>query len=358
MPGGVCTVACDAAYPTCGCNFYCGTRSAEGTAYYCLNEAPCKADTECSQPGELCAELRDVCDDNGCRRQPFCGDAVCDPADPGCAGPGEPCNAGLDCYSGLCLGYEPPRCHAYCATDADCTSPSRCVPVTVDLGGGTLPVSLDLCVLPGEPCERDEDCGTDRVCGIEVSLDPICVTPLCTRGEPDCGDSGDPCGNDEVCYNRVCLGSVDDFHCHELCREDHHEDCDVEGQVCRLVPTLSGSMRACVTAGLPCKRDSDCTEPGEICGIGRTLDPECREAAGQSGQRVFSGEICNLTDRICYNNLCLGRMIGDEFRGTCYELCDPEKESSTPTCPPTQNCRVMQVKVTDGVVALDVCVSW
>ena len=353
---GFCTTPCDAGGPFCGCDFYCGPRTGEESDYYCLNEPPCTDDDECLAADAFCTDLRPVCDADGCRRQPFCGAAVCDATEQGCSGPTEPCTDGSSCYSGLCLGYDPPRCHAHCDEDADCEHGSVCLPVTVDLQDGTIPVVMGLCVLLGPPCERDEDCSDGKICGTEVSMTPTCVSPLCQRGDPDCRDSGQTCGDRDACYNRVCLGSGEEFFCHEFCREGHHEDCDVEGQICRKISTLAGVVHACVTAGLPCKRDEDCPEPGQVCGIGRTLDPECRAQAGEPSLRVGSGDACNLTDQICFNNLCLGQMVGDEFQGTCYELCDPEQESSQPTCPEDQNCRVVRIKVAEGdIVVLDVC---
>lgn len=353
---GFCTTTCEAQGPWCGCDWYCGPRSGVETRFYCLNEAPCTADDACAADGEFCSDLRPVCDASGCRRQPFCGAALCDTDQPGCADGTEPCTDNASCYTGLCMGYDPPRCLAHCGNEEDCDQGAQCLPATVALQDGTLPVVMNLCILLGQPCERDEDCAAGRICGIEVSLTPTCVTALCERGAVGCNDSGETCGDRDACYNRLCLGSGNEFVCHEFCREDHHEDCDVEGQVCRQVKTLAGGLFACVTAGLPCKRSEDCTGPDEACGIRSTLDPECRAQAGDPSRRVYSGEQCNLTDQICFNNLCLGQMVGDEFRGTCYELCDPEKEGSEPTCPESQNCRVKQIKTAeDEIIPLDVC---
>jgi len=121
------------------------------------------------------------------------------------------------------------------------------------------------------------------------------------------------------------------------------------------INSSAGELHLCATSGTTCLRDEDCdAASGEVCGIGITLDPECRPELADA---VSSGEACDDHDLPCYNGLCLGRDGSGGFEGLCYELCDPAREAADPTCPEGLVCRQIGIPIGIEPTTLDVCAS-
>ena len=319
---GGCTAPCDLYDDMCGCYWHCGLAGVQGggAVWICLpGGKTCVMDGECWPPGEaVCRIFVEDTDGNG-KLDSAVGRCVEAPAN--CSPAGAPCSGAGDCC-GLCLQG---TCVSACRSDADCPSTHECTTLRVGLGDDADVgyVELDFCTEIEDSCWRDEDCEAEgKVCGLEMSFEPVCVEPLCERGAKGCGDSGDRCSDaGPHCYNSVCLGSGDEHNCYEFCRPGQHGDCDVDGQSCQMLVSPDGTLHACVTDHRSCEYDGDCVIEGQVCGVLSSLDPVCVDQIcdpeiqhGCSGP----GEPCDPDTPRCYNNACLGHEDGSIV---CYQFC-------------------------------------
>jgi hypothetical protein len=167
--------------------------------------AACSSSNECHSnhcDDGQCVEL--------CDRNADCGGGVCSISVPtpedvfgSCAGPigatppGQSCNVGMECQSGVCFNFV---CTSLCATTPDCPSGQVCFPyyfstciIPTEIGFCTdwYPRRLKLCIdswqqppLGAEPCATSSDCPSGQRCrvtalniltGGDVEYSNLCV---------------------------------------------------------------------------------------------------------------------------------------------------------------------------------------
>ena len=103
------------------------------------SQAECSSDADCPA-GEACVFYLTP----GSSVAKICTTWTCDPADPGCVGPGERCVPGVaSCYSGLCQEANPGPgwCAALCASTEDCPAGMTCGSMELEPG-----LSTDTCL--------------------------------------------------------------------------------------------------------------------------------------------------------------------------------------------------------------------
>jgi hypothetical protein len=186
-----------------------GTACAQDGGKVCSGIGAC---VECARPSDCTS---DVCQDGACRAPP-CGNGAMDPDESdidcggscGRCGPGRACIEHQDCTGQECSANE---CVANCQdavrnrgeSDVDCgaSCPSACA--------------------NGQRCGDDDDCSS----GFCHPADERCAEPSCSDGfmnrdelAVDCGGScpscpiacqwNEHCGTVDVCYQNVCVHSV------------------------------------------------------------------------------------------------------------------------------------------------------
>ena len=235
---------------------------------------------------------------------------------------GKRCALDSDCTAPNVCVFD--RCHAECATSADCPSGERCVE-------GELPGS-GVCQLAQEKlCGGGADCPGAQVCGVDGECRDLC------GGDADCLPG-------QVCTQATCAdpdeldetGALpeDDEHVGEGQPCVYHSDCPDEllcvqelcGPECKgdkdCPEGLSCIEQRCGVAEGECVDDGDCAS-GTICRMqacvpGCASDPDCPDAHVCVDGACTPG--CNDPSDCAAGDLCVG--------GECVAPC------ATPTdCP-------------------------
>lgn len=190
---------------------------------------------------------------------------------------------------------------------------------------------------PVAACGDDGSTGPALPDGVTACA-PFAETPGCPSGQtctwvgevpaPICapaGDAGlgDPCGEQTLCAEGVCLGLNGDApRCFDLCRDA----ADCGGESCL---TLEGApFLICEQPGLYPACDllaSTCAEGRGCFMVADEATPVCIPAG-----ETPAGDACP------YANSCLA---GDAcINGTCRDLCDPAG-AALPACPDGASCK-------------------
>jgi hypothetical protein len=245
---------------------------------------------------------------------------------------GKRCTLDSDCTSPNVCVFD--RCHAECATSADCPSGERCLK-------GDLP-GAGVCQLSQEAlCGSGADCPGAQVCGVDGECRDLC------------GDDAD-CLAGQVCAQATCADPDELDETGALPEDEEHVG---EGQPCVYHSDCPDEL-LCVQelCGPECKGDKDCPEGlsciGLKCGV---AEPECDDD-GDCGV----GTICRMqacvpgcaTDPDCPDaHVCTD--------GACTPGCNDEGDCATgdlcvggactPPCTTPSDCPVPGTKCAAGL---------
>ena len=285
-----------------------------------------------------------------------CATERCDPADDGCAGPGDACGTGLDeCYTGLCLvsqGSADGWCSALCNAHADCPSGMVCGLLGVsetETTGACVPFDGS-----AQACGGDGDCPDGEACNYVASpaagVESLCATMICDPADENCSFIGDPCGQGEnPCYNDLCLTDGTNSWCGAVCETS--EDCP-DGYLCGGLqfqgdPGVYGACAPASGSGDPCDGDADCTTEGEVCEYNQSpngdIESLCLEqSCDPTGDNCGGvGDDCGQDMPPCYNDLCLTNGTNSWCSAPCVVHED---------CPAGWLCGGLQFSGSDSVV--------
>lgn len=274
-PHPFCTMECTPGAAECPDSFDC-RQSPVDQRILCqpsLTGGACTTDLDCPQ-GEVCTLDRDI------------GITMCIQPVAGGGLPGEPCSEFAPCENDLCLpqGF----CGAMCAAAADCPAGFICDYVEVYLGNDAY---AKMCTPdPGSmlPCQRDGDCPTDEVCGLQLNPWGTGLEGRCTSAGPG-GGAGTTCSQGYECENFFCTS---EYVCTTLCITD--ADCPQDWACFDVsVADPQGAFHtvpACIETGTvplgnPCPHgDIDCqsglfcyhADTESYCSKECTIDDDCR----------------------------------------------------------------------------------
>ena len=280
QPGGphpFCSMECTPGAAECPDGFDC-RQSPVDQRDLCqpsLTGGACDTDADCTSPEVCTVEL-------------ISGTTVCIQPTPGGGLPGDTCTDLAPCANQLCLrqGF----CGAMCTDPADCPAGFICDYVEFYLGNDNYAWTQMCTPDPGSmlPCERDADCLSGELCGLELNPWGTGLEGRCTASGPG-GGPGTDCSQGYECANYFC---TTEYFCTTLCVTD--ADCP-QDYACFDVTVedwMGGfhTVPGCVetgTVGLgnPCPHgDIDC-QPGlfcyhadteSYCSKECTIDDDCR----------------------------------------------------------------------------------
>ena len=323
-------VCVDGACEECGANGDCDGQSPEPV---CLDDNTCGCDADADCAGNP----------NGTQ----CVDGLCAACDPDEVNAGQP--------GGCDLGGDAPYCDPETNTCVGCDGDAnRCAnnPNGTLCGGDACVVCL---VGNHDGCNDDELCcgGADPSCvpadenqctacaggGCVLALADTCVDRMCV-----CGDTGAPCGNDDLCVDGACVECGEDAHCADgQCVDGLCQVCDpADNAGCG--PTSATPICATNGRGIPecrgCTNNPECVAGGlgAFCRFNRCndcdpLDHTTCDIPGESeGVRLCcpnAGSIANCIDPSSDpdDERCEGCLAGDacEAGQVCVDRsCQPE----------------------------------
>ncbi|QDG51756.1 hypothetical protein FIV42_13660 [Persicimonas caeni] len=270
------------------------------------NPDECGSDADCTDP-QIC-----VADRSGNTVEFTCQDPS------GSGQVGDSCSADSDCASNLCVDG---TCSAPCETTSDCSDDGSIICDSTDVqtdGGAT--ETVNICVpKPASQCSSDADCTSPERCiAIKGATE---VTFECGTPNSGGGDVGDTCSTDADCAQNLCQ----DGTCSAPCAANG--DCAAGDDFsCEISPVDLGNgstdNASVCTPPRTCSSKRDCPT-GQVCYVDRaTGEAQC--ANGNSGGGGL-GEICT-DDGGCESNLCNeGR-----FRDVCTVPCENDSDCPTP----------------------------
>jgi hypothetical protein len=279
-PGGMCTLPC--ASGDCGDEGAC-VRLGDGL--FCI---PACAESAACREGYVCAPAVSGCLPD-CRAGWSCGegfecgdDGTCRLVEPVTAALGDPCEAGYECETLLCLpgdaGFPGGTCAAVCGSPA-------CDPASGCLWVGGLAYCVGSCA--------EASCRSDYLCDEALTCRPDCRVGLacdfgtecdadtgrCESVPPQLLADGEVCTAHPQCESGQCLLAPDTGFLQGVCTETCTTSCD-SGLRCADLGTGSFCVPTCAS-GCPshfvCNADGACV-------------PSCR-----SGWPCPSGEVCRST---------------------------------------------------------------
>ncbi len=224
---------------------------------------------------------------------------TCEDADGNPCDDGDPCTTDDRCQAGECHGSP-----MVCLDDGIPCTEDRCE-------GGTCvhPIKPANCLI-GNKCYKDGDVSLTNSCAYcNAALDPQAWTPAT---DWTCSD-GDPCTENDICQNGVCVSGVNQCLPPECA---YHKDCYPE-RVCG--PWYQDGKTHC---SVPCTGPADCGT-GEICthlpgsaGVGY-----CQVTPFPAGSEF--GATCQAGTQ-CASALCVA--------GLCGSFCAGQSACSSGTC--------------------------
>lgn len=297
---------------------------------------------------------------------------------------GKSCTLNSECTEPNICVYG--RCHAQCATSADCAFGERCMSSEVP-GAGVCQLASEAscegssgcpgkqaCAVDGQCrdlCESATDCIGDQVCTQATCAEPsevdaetgklpekeghtgtgqacqynsdcpnelLCVNSMCG---PECRGSKD-CPSNKVCADNFCVDCAADTDCSsgQSCLESRCVDC-VEDSQCAAGLTCEGNVCTGCGPNATCAEGSFCVDKTCVecvsdaqCGAGACLnhacvecisDVQCGESGACVGKRcVECGSDSDCASGHCSKNKCVECFVSGDCAGT--EVCTPENE--------------------------------
>jgi len=308
----------------------------------------CLSDGDCTE-NEICMARRGS-DSVGFR----CGDP---PGERSSAG--ESCSSDADCLHDLCVDGE---CASPCDSERACPDGLTCLDSEVDLGGDSSE-TVSLCRTPS-PCSRAAECRADDTCVFE--RDRTGEAGSCRPPNSGNRQLGDACSGDDQCPAHLCHDGRFRTFCSVPCRND--SDCSEPGFRCetRDVPDDSGGVRSvdiCVPSPpSACSNPSDCA-PNRTCAVvvqpdgtglesvclpdngGRSTGDSCTADTDCKGRICLGGRCstpCDARSQCASDQLCRSNPVGKNGESGSFRLCETppdEKCTSSGTCPdPVRVC--------------------
>jgi len=317
---------------------------------------PCESDSDCGQGSCICSICTASCDtDTSC--EALSGEAICfEPKNDVLSDFYESCET--EKVKGICL----PECNAEeeCPEGLQCVA-DVCIPEDIEVDD-SMPVDgavadsddafVALCgngIMEGDEacddgnfddedgctrfcaytCNHDDDCDDGNPCnGKEICIDDhICSTAI--EWLPD----GAPCGDNDSCFNGVCLRDVADLDNAFVARCGNGilegiEACD-DGNL----DDEDGCTRLCEYT---CIHDHDCDD-GDPCN-GTEICVDDYHMCSTDTEWLRNGDSCG-DNASCFKGVCVERVCGNGIVEG-YEECDDgnldETDGCTTEC--TDNC--------------------
>jgi hypothetical protein len=241
---------------------------------------------------------------------------TCQAPVPGGKGLGEMCGADADCTSGLCLGNV---CTRPCERPNDCAMDGSyvCEPTMVAAAGGASS-SINLCKpKPAAQCLSDAQCTTPQRCVAKRTN--TSVDFVCGASNVGAGEIGALCGQDNQCAQNLCLDGRCAPPCQGTgdCRAGTDFLCELRDIA--LPNNARDSVQVCVPPTI-CDESDDC-RINETCFVRRnqsTIDLYCRSANAGGGSL---GQVC-AQDTECGSNLCYNGRFGKVCSQPCAQDAD------------------------------------
>ncbi len=267
---------------------------------------PCATNDDCTAP-QVC-----VVDRSGDTVSMTCQDPS------GSGGLGDDCTDDSECASNLCVNG---KCSQPCERPVDCSSDGSfiCDPTDIQTGTGATQ-SVNVCVpKPPTQCTSDADCTSPERCLAVKGSDS--VTFECGTPNSGGGDVGATCSTDSDCAQNLCQNGV----CSAPCAANG--DCAAgDGFSCEISQVDLGNgntdnAQVC-TPPTPCTNKDDC-RLGEVCRVDRATGDMTCGAPNTGGGSL--GDVCT-GDQACAANLC----NSDRFGDVCSVPCADNSDCPTP----------------------------
>ena len=266
----------------------------------------------------------------------------CSAAGPGERARGDGCASVDDCQTGLCLNA---LCSGPCDDDNACARNQVCGARVVTADGVSAPADVCLrAILDPQPCTSNADCAsTDRICRDLEPVDGGGSALFCANPAPGVGEIGAPCSGNFIeelnfCHTGLCDDAdVGEGECTAACTDDG--DCinGGPGWTCTASGVGGFDGRLC---GEACVRESDCGT-GRSCTRRQDLVDNRNEfvcdgyrGPSESGTTVANGSACRTG---------LARVDGSTAETYCTEICVDDDD-----CPLAMTCEGVFVPFPDG----------
>ena len=277
--------------------------------------AVCKPDTGACDAKP--APAGTLCDDgDACTEEDACAAGTCAGQPKTCPSDGNPCTAAVCTEGGLC-SQSPLPSGASCDDGDPCTASDVCDGDSSCVGSSACPDDGVACTL--ETCNPETGgCSTTELpdgaaCddGDSCTASEVCTAMVCGDGKPVvCPDDGDPCTL-EICVADAGCTSVpapDGSAC------DDSNPCTV-GETCEEGVCGGGGLMECPDDGNACT--TEICDPGGGC----TVTPK------PAGTACDDGNACT-TATTCQGGECVGQPV----------VCAPQSPCHTAVCDTTEGC--------------------